>query len=60
MAEQRPRPSLADAMWPSWSRAAKEREAQEAKARAEMKERSRRTAENLQSVLDSLRRERGR
>jgi hypothetical protein len=45
-------------MYPHLSQAAKAREAADAKWRAEMKERSRRTAENLQSVLDSLRKER--
>jgi hypothetical protein len=52
--------TVADAMWPSLSRAAREQQTWEARAQAEQKERSRRTAENLQSVLDSLRAERGR
>jgi len=52
------KPDLASAMYPSLSRDAKAKEAAQAQQDAEMKERSRRTAENLQAVLDSLRRER--
>ena len=52
--------SVADAMWPSLSQAAKTKQAAQVRQDAEMKERSKRTAENLQAVIDSLRREKGR
>jgi len=62
MAEQRnqKQPDLASAMYPALSREAKAREAQQVRAQAEQKARSKRTADNLQEVLDSLRKERGR
>jgi hypothetical protein len=47
-------------MWPSLSQAAKTKQAAQVRQDAEMKERSKRTAENLQAVIDSLRREKGR
>jgi hypothetical protein len=47
-------------MWPHLSRAAKAEGQRQIQWQAELKERSKRTADNLQSVLDSLRKERGR
>ena len=54
------KPDLASAMWPHLSRAAKAEGQRQIQWQAELKERSKRTADNLQSVLDSLRTERGR
>jgi hypothetical protein len=49
--------TVADAMWPSLSQERKVEEARRVRAQAEQKARSRRTADNLQTVLESLRRE---
>ena len=57
MAEQRTRPDLASAMYPSLSREARQQAAEKQRAQAELKARLKRTASNLQEVLDSLRRE---
>jgi hypothetical protein len=54
------KPSIADAMWPSLSREAKVKEAQQAKAREEQKLRTRRLVDHLQETIDAVRRERGR
>jgi hypothetical protein len=53
--EQRREPSIGDAMWPTLSRAAAQ-----ARQDTELKSRLKRTAKNLQEVLDSVRREQGR
>jgi hypothetical protein len=55
---ERLRPDLASAMYPSLSRRAREREAEQAKASEEQRARLKRTADNLQEALNSLRRER--
>jgi len=55
-----PPPDLASAMYPALSREARQRQAWEAKAQAAQQERLERTAANLQSVIDALRREKGR
>jgi len=47
--------TAADAMWPALSRETKANEEREARAEAERKARLKRTAENLQEVLDSFR-----
>ena len=61
MAQRDQKPSdLASAMWPHLSQAARAEEARQSQADAERKARLKRTADNLQSVLDSLRQERGR
>jgi len=61
MATQRePKPDLASAMWPHLSREAKAKAAQEAKAQAELRERNRRLADNLQATIDAVRSEKGR
>jgi hypothetical protein len=54
------RPDLASALWPHLSRAAKAQEAAQARAQAEQKARIKRTAGNLQEVLDSLQREKAK
>jgi hypothetical protein len=54
------KPDLASAMYPALSQKRKVEEARRVQAEAEQKARSRRTADNLQAVLESLRRERGR
>jgi hypothetical protein len=53
-------PDLASAMYPALSREAKAREAWQARAQAEQKERNKRLAENLQATIDAVRREKGR
>jgi hypothetical protein len=53
------KPSLASALYPSLSREARQREAAEAKWRAEQKQRNQRTARHLEEAIDALRRERG-
>jgi hypothetical protein len=58
--QRRGEPSIGDAMWPSLSQQARQQQAREARAQAELKARSKRTAENLQSVLDAIRREKER
>jgi len=61
MATQRePKPDLASAMWPHLSREAKAKAAQEAKAQAELRERNKRLADNLQATIDAVRSEKGR
>jgi Skp family chaperone for outer membrane proteins len=61
MAErQRQQSDLASVMWPALSREAKAQEARQARVQAEQKARNKRTAENLQQVIDSLQRERER
>jgi len=52
------KPDLASAMWPHLSRAAKAEGQRQIQWQAELKERSKRTADHLQEVLDSLRKER--
>jgi hypothetical protein len=47
-------------MWPHLSREAKAKAAQEAKAQAELRERNRRLADNLQATIDAVRSEKGR
>jgi hypothetical protein len=47
-------------MWPHLSREAKAKAAQQAKARAELKARNKRLADNLQATIDAVRREKGR
>jgi hypothetical protein len=54
------KPDLASALWPHLSQAAKAEQARQAQAQAELKARIKRTADNLQEVLDSLRNEKGR
>jgi hypothetical protein len=53
---------IADAMYPHLSREAKQREAQQARDRAEVRERSKRIAADLKAMHTSMRadRERGR
>jgi hypothetical protein len=58
MTQREQRPDLASAMYPHLSRAARAEAARQAQADAELKARLRRTANNLQEVLDSLRKER--
>jgi hypothetical protein len=53
------KPDLASALWPSLSRDAKAKAAQEAKAREELKARLQRTKDNLQATIDAVRREKG-
>ena len=53
-------PDLASALWPHLSQATRAEQARQAQAQAEQKARLKRTADNLQSVIDSLRKERGR
>ena len=61
MATQRePKPDLASAMWPHLSREAKAKAAQEAKAQAELRERLKRTSDNLQATIDAVRSDKGR
>ena len=61
MATQRePKPDLASAMWPHLSREATAKAAQEATAQAELRERNRRLADNLQATIDAVRSEKGR
>jgi hypothetical protein len=52
-------PDIASALYPHLSRTAREQAAAEQRAQAEQKARLKRTGDNLQEVLDSLRRERG-
>jgi hypothetical protein len=47
-------------MYPALSREARQQATEKQRAQAEQKARSKRTAENLQEVIDSLRREKGR
>ena len=54
------KPDLASALWPHLSREAKAKAAQQAKARAELKARNKRLADNLQATIDAVRREKGR
>jgi len=54
-----PPPDLASAMYPALSREARQRQASEAKAQAEQRGRLKRTAANIQEVIDALHRERG-
>jgi hypothetical protein len=49
---------LASVMYPALSREAKAEEQRQARMQSEQRARSKRTVENLQSVLDALRRER--
>ena len=58
MAERDQKPDIASAMWPHLSRAAKAEGQRQIQWQAELKERSKRTADHLQEVLDSLRKER--
>jgi hypothetical protein len=51
---------LASLMYPQLSREARQQAAEKQRVQAEQRERSKQTAENLQEVIDSLRRERGR
>ena len=60
MAQRDTKPDLASALYPHLSQAAKAQQAVQARADAERKARLKRTADNLQSVIDSLRKERGR
>ena len=60
MAQRDTKPDLASALYPHLSQAAKVEQARQAQAQAEQKARLKRTADNLQEVLDSLRKERGR
>jgi hypothetical protein len=60
MAERDQKPDIASAMWPHLSRAAKAEGQRQIQWQAELKERSKRTADNLQEVLDAVRREKGR
>jgi hypothetical protein len=59
MAEQRKHGDLASVMYPNLSREAKAKEAQQAKAQAELKARNRRLADNLQATIDAVRRDKG-
>ena len=59
MTQREQKPDLASAMWPHFSREAKAKEAQQAKAQAEQKARLRRTIENLDEIIDAVRKERG-
>jgi hypothetical protein len=58
MAQRDTKPDLASALWPHLSQAARAEQARQAQADAELKARLKRTANNLQEVLDSLRKER--
>ena len=51
---------LAGAMWPHLSRAAKAEGQRQIQWQAELKERSKRTADNLQATIDAVRKEKGR
>jgi hypothetical protein len=51
---------LASAMWPHLSRAAKAEGQRQIQWQAELKERSKRTADNLQATIDAVRKEKGR
>ena len=55
MAQRDTKPDLASALYPHLSQAAKAQQAVQARADAERKARLKRTADNLQEVLDSLR-----
>jgi hypothetical protein len=57
---QRKHSDLASALYPHLSQAAKAEEVRQARAQAEQQDRSRRTAENLDVILQQLRKERGR
>jgi hypothetical protein len=59
MAQRDQKPDLASAMYPALSREARQQAAEKQQAQAEQKARLKRTAENLQEVLDSFK-ERGR
>jgi hypothetical protein len=54
------KPDLASALWPHLSREAKAKETQQAKAQAELRERNKRLADNLQATIDAVRSEKGR
>jgi hypothetical protein len=53
-------PDLASAMYPALSREAKAKEAAQAKAQAELRERLKRTSDNLQATIDAVRSDKGR
>ena len=53
------KPDLASAMWPHLSRAVKAEGQRKLLWQKELKERSKRTSENLQATIDAVRRDKG-